>query len=154
MLTALLNDELDFVKLFIRLGVQLNDFVTVDVLHSLYNFSRNRKTFVANLHNGHCDQMYSHMTPPATETLEKNRGTFVQKFGDRGAVLQAAFRSFLGHIADKKVQSYMDALREEEENRLMRADQSTVYLAAVQTLIGYNFNCELYAMDTPVINTL
>lgn len=158
MLTALLNDELNFVKLFIRLGVSIHEFVTIDVLHSLYNFSRHRQIFIANLHNGHCDQMYSNMNPPPADMLEKNkgagRGPMTNKPGERGGFLQAAFTSFLGHIADKKVQSYMDALREEEEQRLMRADQSTVYLAAVQSLIAYNFNCEAYLKDTPVSRAL
>lgn len=148
MLTALLNNELEFVKLFIRLGVDIGDFITMDVLHSLYNFAVDHSVFLSNLRNGHCDQLYTQYPPPTSEQLSTSVGGRQHVVAENA--LQIAFTNFLSTMENKTVSSYMDALKEEEESRLMKADVSTTYLSSVATFLSTSFVCKQYEYDNPV----
>uniref|UniRef100_A0A0X3NXF5 Transient receptor potential cation channel subfamily M member 3 n=1 Tax=Schistocephalus solidus TaxID=70667 RepID=A0A0X3NXF5_SCHSO len=149
LMTALLNNQLDFVKLLLKLGVDLQDFLTVDRLHCLYNFARNRGSFVSCLRNSDLDRRFvKEPLPPEEEWIIQES----QKYSlhcEGSDTLRAAFTAFLGHFVDKKVQSYVDTLCKEEETRLTRVSKTTVYLCTVSEFLGPDFNLKLYDDDTP-----
>ncbi|VDN12381.1 unnamed protein product [Dibothriocephalus latus] len=150
LMTALLNNQLDFVKLLLKLGVDLQDFLTVDRLHCLYNFARNRGAFVSNLRNADLHRRFAKEALPPEEEWVIQEAQKYSLHCESGDALRAAFAAFLGHFVDKKVQSYVDTLCKEEEARLSRLTDRTVYLSTVAKFLGHDFNLCLYNHDTPV----
>nr|VZI36388.1 unnamed protein product [Spirometra erinaceieuropaei] len=149
LMTALLNDQLDFVKLLLKLGVDLQDFLTVDRLHCLYNFARHRGSFVSSLSNADLGRRFVKESLPPEEEWVIQESKVYSLHCEGSDAMRAAFAAFLGHFVDKKVQSYVDTLRAEEEARLTRVSKTTVYLSTVSKFLGPDFNLKLYAHDIP-----
>ncbi|KAL7064816.1 hypothetical protein AAHC03_05292 [Spirometra sp. Aus1] len=149
LMTALLNDQLDFVKLLLKLGVDLQDFLTVDRLHCLYNFARHRGSFVSSLSNADLGRRFVKESLPPEEEWVIQESKVYSLHCEGSDAMRAAFAAFLGHFVDKKVQSYVDTLRAEEEARLTRVSKTTVYLSTVSKFLGPDFNLKLYDHDIP-----